>query len=369
MGKKTTTRIICGEFMIQILIKVLARGPVRPGLPLWSRARHPASAADTYPNHQVHLADRICPRRPVDIVARIMAQVAVLLLGQQFVVENRAGSVAAISRPQPESTRCRTAIRCCSSGRQQRDQRFALQETVVRLRPRHRCRWRTSWKCTNMLVVLNAMPMKTVSGVHRLLQGQSGQDLLCLHPATAPRCTCRPNFLQGDDQMRHGACALSRIGDRLPRHHLQQGAAHLRQSAVGAGTGPWRHRARARCDLAAALAGRARHSGHRRDRLPDSRSVGFYGISAPKGTPPGKIVELLNKAVNEALRRPEAGGAALPSSAASRSRSTPAEFGKLVTDETEKWSKVVAFAGVSVDSTWKEPSRRSCSIAPPRSAL
>jgi tripartite-type tricarboxylate transporter receptor subunit TctC len=75
--------------------------------------------------------------------------------------------------------------------------------------------------------------------------------------------------------------------------------------------------------------------------------VGFYGISARRGTPP-EIIDALNKAVNDALKDPklvarlaEAGGLPMPM--------TPTEFGKLVSDETEKWRKVVEFAGVSVD--------------------
>jgi tripartite-type tricarboxylate transporter receptor subunit TctC len=73
----------------------------------------------------------------------------------------------------------------------------------------------------------------------------------------------------------------------------------------------------------------------------------FYGMSAPKGTPPG-IVANLNEAVNEALKDPtlaarleELGGTAQPM--------TSAEYGKLIAEETEKWGKVVKFAGVSVD--------------------
>jgi tripartite-type tricarboxylate transporter receptor subunit TctC len=83
------------------------------------------------------------------------------------------------------------------------------------------------------------------------------------------------------------------------------------------------------------------------ETVPGFESVGFYGISAPKGTP-REIVEILNKAVGEALKDPrlvarlaEIGGIPKPM--------TPAEFGKLVTDETEKWRKVVEFSGVSVD--------------------
>ena len=83
------------------------------------------------------------------------------------------------------------------------------------------------------------------------------------------------------------------------------------------------------------------------ENVPGFESVGFYGISAPMGTP-SEIVDILNRAVGEALKDPklvarlaEVGGIPKPM--------TPAEFGRLVADETEKWRKVVEFAGVSVD--------------------
>jgi tripartite-type tricarboxylate transporter receptor subunit TctC len=73
----------------------------------------------------------------------------------------------------------------------------------------------------------------------------------------------------------------------------------------------------------------------------------WYGIAAPKGTPP-EIVATLNKAVNAALADPkmvarfaELGAVTMPMS--------PAEFGRLVVDETAKWRKVVEFAKISVD--------------------
>ena len=83
------------------------------------------------------------------------------------------------------------------------------------------------------------------------------------------------------------------------------------------------------------------------DFLPGYEASAWYGLAAPKGTPP-EIVQTLNKAVNEILADPKAkarftelGAILLPGSAA--------EFGKLVADETEKWGKVVKFAGAKVD--------------------
>ena len=83
------------------------------------------------------------------------------------------------------------------------------------------------------------------------------------------------------------------------------------------------------------------------ETVPGYEASVFYGMSAPRGTPP-EIVELLNKAVNDVLKDPKLiarfaaiGGVPKPM--------TPAGYGKLIADETGKWRKVVAFAGVSVE--------------------
>ena len=73
----------------------------------------------------------------------------------------------------------------------------------------------------------------------------------------------------------------------------------------------------------------------------------WYGMAAPRGTPP-EIVEKLNQAVNAVLADPklqarlaELGGEPMPM--------TPAEFGKLVAEETEKWAKVIRAANIKVE--------------------
>ena len=70
----------------------------------------------------------------------------------------------------------------------------------------------------------------------------------------------------------------------------------------------------------------------------------WYGVVAPKDTPVG-IIDTLNKEINAAFadsktkaRLVEVGGTVLPAS--------PAEFGKLIADDTEKWAKVIKFAGI-----------------------
>jgi tripartite-type tricarboxylate transporter receptor subunit TctC len=81
--------------------------------------------------------------------------------------------------------------------------------------------------------------------------------------------------------------------------------------------------------------------------VPGYEASGWVGIGAPKNTP-AEIVDKLNKEINAALADPkmkaklaDLGGAALPG--------TPADFGKLIAEETEKWGKTVKFAGIKPD--------------------
>ena len=81
------------------------------------------------------------------------------------------------------------------------------------------------------------------------------------------------------------------------------------------------------------------------DFLPGYEASYWGGFCAPKGTP-DEIVDKLNGEINAALADPEierrfAGlGAAVL-------RGTPADFGRLISNETEKWGKVVKFANIT----------------------
>ena len=83
------------------------------------------------------------------------------------------------------------------------------------------------------------------------------------------------------------------------------------------------------------------------ETVPGYEASVFYGVSGPKGIP-ADVVEVLNKAFNAALADPkmqqrikELGGEPMSM--------TPAQFGKLVGDETEKWGKVVKAANLSIE--------------------
>jgi tripartite-type tricarboxylate transporter receptor subunit TctC len=95
----------------------------------------------------------------------------------------------------------------------------------------------------------------------------------------------------------------------------------------------------------------------RSDALPDLPTVGdfvpgyeastWFGVGAPKATP-AEIVEKLNKEINAGLADPkmkarlaDLGGTVLAVS--------PADFGKLIADETNRWAKVIKFANIKVE--------------------
>jgi tripartite-type tricarboxylate transporter receptor subunit TctC len=78
--------------------------------------------------------------------------------------------------------------------------------------------------------------------------------------------------------------------------------------------------------------------------VPGYEASGFFGFGAPKNTP-AEIVDKLNKEINTALADAET-KARLADQGGTLLAGSPADFGKLIADETEKWAKVVTFAGL-----------------------
>jgi len=81
--------------------------------------------------------------------------------------------------------------------------------------------------------------------------------------------------------------------------------------------------------------------------VPGYEATAWYGIGAPRATP-AEIVDRLNKEINAALADPrmkarivDLGGDVLALS--------PADFGRLIADETEKWGKVIRAANIKLE--------------------
>jgi len=81
--------------------------------------------------------------------------------------------------------------------------------------------------------------------------------------------------------------------------------------------------------------------------VPGYEASGWHGIGAPRGTP-AAIVDKLNKEVNAALADPNF-KASLVNLGGQVFAGTPAEFGKFLESETDKWGKVVRAANVKAE--------------------
>jgi tripartite-type tricarboxylate transporter receptor subunit TctC len=81
--------------------------------------------------------------------------------------------------------------------------------------------------------------------------------------------------------------------------------------------------------------------------VPGYAATGWFGLGAPKGTPQ-PIIEMLSKAIGDALADP-AMKARFADLGAEPMPMTPAEFGNLVADDTQKWAKVIRSADIKLD--------------------
>jgi tripartite-type tricarboxylate transporter receptor subunit TctC len=302
----------------------------------------PSQAGD-YPDRPVRFINGFAAGGPVDTVARIMAQALSDRLGQQFVVENRPGSggniatgVAINATPDGYTVLFSGANNAISASLYKHLAFDFIRDTVPVA---------MFTQVPNMMVVSKAMPVKTVqefidycnanpgkisfssSGngttVHmagELFKAMTKCDMV--HVPYRGSALAIPDLISNKVQV---------MFDNLPTALEQVRGDNLRGLGVTSA-----QRWPSVPDVPAIA-----------ETVPGYETSVFYGMSAPKGTPP-EIVATLNKAVNEVLKDPkliarfaDIGGVPKPMA--------PEEYGKLIAAETGKWRKVVEFAGVSVD--------------------
>jgi tripartite-type tricarboxylate transporter receptor subunit TctC len=302
----------------------------------------PSSAAG-YPNRPVRWIIGFPPGGPVDTVARIMSQALSERLGQQFVVENRAGSggniatEAAINSTPDGYTLMFSGANNAISASLYKKLPFDFMRDTVPVA--------SFTQVPNLLVVSNALPVRNVQELidycranpGKLSYASSGNGTTLhmsgelfkamtkcdmLHVPYRGSAAAFPDVISNKVQL---------IFDNLPTAMAQAKGGSVRALGV---TSPQRWPSVPEISTIA-------------ETVPGFEASVFYGMSAPKGTPPD-IVEIVNKAVNEVLGDPKVverfatiGGVPKPM--------TPAGYGKLIADETAKWRKVVEFAGVSVE--------------------
>ncbi len=302
-----------------------------------------ATAAETYPSHPVHFISGFPAGGAVDITTRLMADWLSSDLGQQFVVEDRGGmggnlgTQAMITAPADGYTILLVAPTNAISASLYKKLPFDFMRDTVPVAG--------IMRLTNIMVVPPSLPVKTVAefiayakarpgevsfassgngtSVHlsgELFKAMTGVEMV--HVPYRGSSGVYPDLMTGKVHV---------LFDNLPGSIEFVRGGQLRALGVTVAK-----RWEALPDVPAIA-----------ETVPGYEASVWYGISAPKGTPP-EVVDILNKSVGAALaddkfkaRMAAIGGAPMTMS--------PAEFGKFVADETEKWAKVVKFANITVE--------------------
>jgi tripartite-type tricarboxylate transporter receptor subunit TctC len=293
-----------------------------------------------YPARPVRLIVTVAAGSSPDIIARLIGQWLSERLGQQFVIENRPGAGGNIGTE--------AVVRAPADG-------YTLLLCGI-------------MNATNAALYdkLNFDFIRDIAPVASVLRGPS---VLVVHPSVPAKSV--PEFI-AYAKANPGKVYLASAGNGTGSHIA--GELFKMMAGVDMVHVPYRGGGPALTDLlggqvqvmfAATVvsieyirAGRLRPlavtTATRSDALPDIPTVGefvpgyeasaWFGIGAPKATP-AEIVDKLNKEINAALADPnmkarlaDLGGTALAGS--------PADFGKLIAEEIEKWAKVVKSAGI-----------------------
>jgi len=300
------------------------------------------ASADTYPARPVRLIVPFPPGGGTDIISRLISQWLSERLGQPFVIENRPGAATnigtevVVKAPQDGYT----LLLVFSSN--------AINETL--------------YEKLNFNFLRDIAP---VAGIIRL-------PLVMLANPSVPAKTL-PEFITYA-KANPGKINMASGGNGTPSHVA--GELFKMMAGVNMVHVPYRGSAPALTDLlggqvqiflvnlvpslqyisAGKLRALAITAATRTEALPDLPTVGefvqgyeassWYGVGAPKGTP-ADIIDKLNKEINAGLADPkiktrlaDLGGTVLSGS--------PADFGKLIVDETAKWAKVIRAANIKL---------------------
>jgi len=299
-----------------------------------------ARAESSYPSRPVHWIVSFSAGGANDTVARIIGQYLSDHLGQQFIIENRVGAGGNVGMESALSS-APDGYTIAFVGPNN-----AISATLYEKLPfdfiRDSVPVAGTMRLTNVMVVNPAVPANNVAEFIAYAKANPGKiNFASGGVGTSPHLS--------------GELFKAMTGVNLVHVPYRGGAPALTDLLAGQVQvlfdnlpGPIGHIRTGRVRALGVTASK------RVDSIPDVPTIGetvpgyeatvWYGIAAPKGTPP-EIVEKLNQAVNVVLANPklqirlaELGGEPMPM--------TPAEFGKLVADETEKWAKVVKFAGI-----------------------
>jgi tripartite-type tricarboxylate transporter receptor subunit TctC len=299
--------------------------------------------AQNYPTRPVRLIVGFAPGGSTDILARLLAQWLSERLGQQFVVENRAGAgtniatESVVNAPPDGYALLLTTGANFINATLYPDLRFNFARdlapvSLLTLEP-------------NVMVVHPSVPANSLAEFISYLKANPGKVTMASGGNGAPSHISGEMFkmLAGVDMLhvpyRGAGPALVDVLSGQAQVYFSPLSATI--GYIRAGTlrplgVTTENRSGSLADVPAI-----------RELVPGYDATQVYGVVAPKNTPP-EIIDKLNKEINAILadraaiaRLAELGVAPIGGSAA--------DFGKRIADETEKWGKVVRFSGAKVD--------------------
>jgi tripartite-type tricarboxylate transporter receptor subunit TctC len=296
--------------------------------------------AQAYPSRPVRIIVGFAAGGGVDIVGRLISQWLSERLGQQFIVENRPGAATNIATE--------AVVRAPADG-----------YTLLLVNPANATN-ATLHDRLNFNFIADIAPVAgiirvpNVVVVNPLLPANTVPEFIAYANANPGKINFASGGSGGSDHM---AVELFKMMTGIILLHVPyRGAAPALTDLIGGQVHVMFESMPASLEYVRAgkLRSLAVTTATRSKVLPDIPTVSefvpgyeasnWYGFGAPKNTP-AEIVEKLNKEINAALADPEMkarfadlGGTVIPGS--------PAQFAKLIADETEKWAKVIKFAGL-----------------------
>jgi tripartite-type tricarboxylate transporter receptor subunit TctC len=296
------------------------------------------ACAEAYPARPVHMIVGFPAGQAADIIARLVCQPLSDRLGQQFVVDDRPGAggnigTEAVVRSAPDGY---TLLTCLLTNAINATLYADLNFNFIRDTAPVANMVRSPY----VMVVNPSVPAQTVAEFIAYAKVKPGKinmgsagigtpphvfgELFQMMTGTTMvhvpyRGAYVPDLLAGQVQV---------VFSPIPTSIAQIRAGKLRALGVTSAT-----RSQALPDTPAIA-----------EFVPGYDASGWYGVSAPKGTP-AEIISTLNKEINAIVTAP-AIKTRLVDLGAEPDPVTPAQFGKFIADDTEKWAKVVRAANI-----------------------
>jgi tripartite-type tricarboxylate transporter receptor subunit TctC len=299
--------------------------------------------ADSYPAHPVRIVVGFAAGSTSDILARLIGQWLSERLGQQFVVENRPGAGGNVG--------AETVVRAAPDG-----------YTLLLVPPAVAAN-AALYKDLNFDFIRDATPVAGVVRVPNVLEVNPSVPVKSV-PELIAYAKANPGALSfasaGIGTMSHLAGQLFNTATGINLQHVpyrgdgpamadliagqvQVGFATMTASIGHIRADKLRPLAVTTLRRSDALPGIPTVS----DFVPGYEASSWFGIAAPSGTPV-EIIEILNRETNAGLAAPKI-EARLTDMGGMPLTGSPADFGKLIVDETEKWGKVIKSAGIKAE--------------------